>query len=263
MVTQGSIFSYFQKNTAMRSFFFCLTILLLGSSAYAQEADSTQLRFGTFISFYNLYPDGLSELNQQLDAAERLDLNDNILGVSLGFTQRFADQNSYLATKFSFFSATDMEDSDDHTRLRIWEISTTGHYDLIANDNWLGYPYLGVGANIASLTMLTQTPGSFQSSLSSPASELQRQQYVTDLMLFANLGMGIERALRFPEATLYLGFNGGYRFSFSEPWSLDSLRYFTETDFSTQGWMFEIKLRSEITDPKSRQNARGMFQFFQ
>lgn len=141
-------------------------------------------------------------------------------------------------------------------------MSTTGHYDLIANDNWLGYPYLGVGANIASLTTLTQTPTSFQNSLDNPVNETQRQQYVTDLMLFADLGLGVERVLRFPEANLYLGVSGGYRLAMGEPWSLDNLRYFTESEFSTQGWLFEIKLRSEIADPNNRQNSRGLFRFF-
>ena len=246
----------------MRILFF-LPLLLMSSFAFSQENDSTKIRFGTFVSVYNLYPTALTDLNQQLDAAQRLDLNDNILGVSFGFTQRFADQNSYLASRFTFFSATDLEDSDDHTRLRVWEFSATGHYDLIANDNWLGYPYLGVGANIAGLTLLTQTPDSFQSSLNSPASETLRQQYTTDLMLFADLGLGVERVLRFSEANIYLGISGGYRLSLGEPWSLDNLRYFTESDFSTQGWLFEIKLRSEIADPENRQNSRGLFRFFQ
>lgn len=246
----------------MRILFF-LPLLLISSFAFSQENDSTKIRFGTFVSVYNLYPTALTDLNQQLDAAQRLDLNDNILGVSFGFTQRFADQNSYLASRFTFFSATDLEDSDDHTRLRVWEFSATGHYDLIANDNWLGYPYLGVGANIAGLTLLTQTPDSFQSSLNSPASETLRQQYTTDLMLFADLGLGVERVLRFSEANIYLGISGGYRLSLGEPWSLDNLRYFIESDFSTQGWLFEIKLRSEIADPENRQNSRGLFRFFQ
>jgi len=247
----------------MRKAFFCLNLLLVGTAAYPQEKDSTELRFGTYVSVYNLYPNALTDLNRQLDAAQRLDLNDNILGVSLGFTQRFSDQNSYLASRFTFFSANDWEDSDDHTRLTVWEFSTTGHYDLIANNNWLGYPYLGVGANIASLTLLTQTPTSFQNSLSRPASETLRQRYVTDLMIFADLGLGIERVLRFSEANVYLGFSGGYRLSFGEPWSLDNLRYFSESEFSTQGWMFEVKLRSEIANPKSRQDSRGLFKFFQ
>lgn len=247
----------------MRKAFICFLLLLIGITAYSQEKDSSQLRFGTYISVYNIYPDALNDLNRQLYAAERLDLNDNILGVSLGFTQRFAEQNSYLASRFTLFSATDLDDSDDHTRLRIWEFSTTGHYDLIANDNWLGYPYLGVGANIASLTLLMQTPSTFQGSLETPASETLRHQYITDLMIFADLGLGVERVLRFPEANVYLGFSGGYRLSFGEPWSLDNLRYFTESEFSTQGWMFEVKLRSEIADPKRRQNSRGLFKFFQ
>lgn len=242
---------------------FCLPLLLMSSFAYSQENDSTKIRFGTFVSVYNLYPTALTELNQQLDAAQRLDLNDNILGVSFGFTQRFTDQNSYLASRFTFFSVTDLEDSDDHTRLQVWEFSATGHYDLIANDNWLGYPYLGVGANMASLTLLTQTPTTFQGSISTPASETLRQQYTTDLMIFADLGLGVERVLRFSQANVYVGFSGGYRLSVGEPWSLDNLRYFTESDFSTQGWLFEIKLRSEITDPEGGQNSRGLFRFFQ
>ena len=102
----------------MRILFF-LPLLLISSFAFSQENDSTKIRFGTFVSVYNLYPTALTDLNQQLDAAQRLDLNDNILGVSFGFTQRFADQNSYLASQLTFLSATDLEDSDDHTRLRV------------------------------------------------------------------------------------------------------------------------------------------------
>jgi len=241
-----------------------LPLLFTVVSVYAQEKDSTKnLRFGTYTSIYNLYPNALENLNQQLRSNERLDLSDNIQGVSVGFTQRFEDQNSYLALRSSFFSATDMEDSDDHTRLRIWELSATSHYDVVPNQNWLAYPYLGIGANIANLVLLTQTPSSFENSLGNPVTTSLRQQYKTDLTLFADLGAGVERALRFPEATVYLGVSGGYRLSFSEPWSLDNLRYFTESEFSTQGWLFEIKLRSEIADSENRQNSRGLFKFFQ
>jgi hypothetical protein len=163
----------------------------------------------------------------------------------------------------SYFSATDTEDSDDHTRLRVWEFSTTSHYDLLPNQNWLAYPLLGLGLNVAQLNLLQQTSASFQNSLAIAGSGVQRQKYSTDLMLFADLGVGAERALRFPEATLFLGVSGGYRLSFSEPWNIDNLRYFTETEFSTQGWLFEIKLRSEIADPEKRNASRGLFQFFQ
>ncbi len=242
----------------------CLALLFLAFTAYSQENDSTnRLRFGTYFSVYNLNPTALADLNQQLKAAERLDLNDNIVGVSFGFTQRFAEQNSYLVTRLSYFSATDTEDSDDHTRLRVWEFSTTGHYDLLPNENWLAYPLLGVGVNLATLNLMAQTPVSFEESISMIDNQVLRQQYTTDLMLFADLGVGAERALRFPEATLFLGVSGGYRFSFSEPWNIDNLRYFTETEFSTQGWLFEIKLRSEIADPEKRNASRGLFQFFQ
>jgi len=242
----------------------CLALLFLAFTAYSQENDSiNKLHFGTYFSVYTLNPKALTDLNQQLKAADRLDLNDNIVGISFGFTQRFANQNSYMATKLNFFSATDMEDSDDHTRLRVWEFSTTSHYDLLPNQNWLAYPLLGLGLNVAQLNLLQQTPANFQNSLAIAGSGVQRQKYTTDLMLFADLGVGAERALRFPEASLFLGVSGGYRFSFSEPWNIDNLRYFTETEFSTQGWFFEIKFRSEIADPEKSNASRGLFQFFQ
>lgn len=241
-----------------------LPLLSLFFAAHAQEADSSQnFQFGTYLSFSNLYPDALLQLNQQLRSAQRLDLRDDILGVNFGFTQRFADQNSYLTTRLGFFSMTDTEDSDDHTRLNLWELSAIGHYDVIPNHNWLAYPYIGLGFNVASLNLLTQTPSTFEASLSTPDDGLLRQKYRAGLMTFADLGLGLERALRFTDVTLFIGAKGGYRFSFSEPWNIDGLRYFTETEFSTQGWMFELVLRSELADPQNSRNKRGLFEFFQ
>lgn len=243
---------------------FFIVLLLCPFTTLAQEQDSTNtLRFGTYLSLYLAYPQALSELNQQLRDAQRLDLNDNIVGGTFGFTQRFADQNSYLVTRFGFYSLTDAEDSDDHTRLNVWEASVTGHYDLVPDQNWLVYPYLGLGFNLANLKLLTQTPTTFAASLATPNSGQLEQNFRTDLISFFDVGLGVERALRFPQTTVYFGASGGYRLSFSEPWNVDNLRYFTETDFSMQGLIVEFKLRTELTGPPNQRKQRGLFRFFQ
>jgi len=244
--------------------FFLLSLLLCSLSSLAQEQDSTStLRFGTYLSIQSAYPQKLSGLNQQLRDAQRLDLNDQMIGVSFGFTQRFSDQNSYTAAEIGFYTMTNTEDSDDHTRLTVWEFSATGHYDLVPDQDWLVYPYLGLGLNTASLRLLTQTPNTFAAGLANPANAPVEQNYRTDFMSFLDLGAGVERALRFPQTIIYLGISGGYRFSLSEPWSVDNLRYFTETDFSLQGWMLELKLRSELANRANQQRHRGLFKFFQ
>jgi hypothetical protein len=246
----------------------CFPLLLLSLFAYAQEEDENtgKFRFGTYLGVLISYPGALDELNRQLRDAQRLDVPSQITGVSLGFSQRFADQNSYIAPRLSYFQATDMNDSEDHTRLSIWEFSVTSHYDLIPDKKWLAYPYLGLGLNHARLDLVLVTEADdFASSLQNIGQGAERERYVSHgVMSFIDIGLGAERALHFvDDVRVYLGVSGGYRLSFSEPWSIDGLRQFSGTNFSTQGWLLEIKLRSELVDPGRRSKKRGLIKHFQ
>ena len=79
------------------------------------------------------------------------------------------------------------------------ELASFGHYDLVANDKWLVYPYLGVGVNYARLTVSSMVSNAnFQTSLANPGiEEVVQRRYAPDgLMLFGELGAGVERVIK-------------------------------------------------------------------
>jgi len=251
----------------MKHLIFALLLLGFSTSIQAQSQDSTaQMKFGSYLSLLFNGPQQLSDLNQQLRAAQQLRIGENLVGASVGFTTRFADQNSYSLLKFSFLSSASTEDTNLKTSLMIGEISAVGHYDLLPNPNWLVYPYLGVGVNFARLRIATyDLNGNFASSLTNLGNEevQQKTYYSETFMSFLDLGAGIERVLRFNGVDAYLGLSGGYRFSGETSWELEGVKNFFNTSFSTQGWVFEVKLRSELTTPTDPDKNRGLFRFFQ
>ena len=235
---------------------------------FAQEKDSTNtIKTGFYLSVTAAgAPSALDDLNRQLRAAGQLPVTDGLIGGSIGITSRFADQNSYSVTRLSMLVATDEEpDSDQDTRLMVWELAIFGHYDLIANPNWLVYPYLGLGYNYGRLTISSVAPdNNFQNSLSNPGDdEIVQKKYGTDgLMLFGELGGGVERVLRLPGSDVYVGMSGGYRLSTSNSWTLGGIKTFDDASFTTQGWMFEFKFRFEVNPASQQEASRGLFKFF-
>lgn len=128
---------------------------------------------------------------------------------------------------------------------------------------WLVYPYLGVGVNYAWLTVSSVVSNvNFQTSLANPGiEEVEQRRYRTDgLMLFGELGVGVERVLKLADADLYIGLSGGYRVSTSNGWVLKGVKFY-DASFSTQGWVIELKFRAEEQSNRPRTN-RGLFKFF-
>ncbi len=243
-----------------------LIILLIPASLLAQEKDSTNiLKYGGYVSFNVLGARDLSGLNDQLRAASQLSTDGALVGISMGFTSRFADQNSYAVTRLSLHGAGDAgTESNQQTQLWVGELGSFGYYDLVGNPNWLVGPYLGFGFNYARLAVSSiESNIGFQSSLASLATiEVVKKRYGTDgLMLFGELGAGVERILKLNGVDFYIGLSGGYRLSTRDAWMLDDVKVF-DADFSTQGWMFELKYRFEPRPDRMDRSARGLFRFF-
>ena len=240
---------------------------LLPFLSYAQEQDSVNaVRTGSYVSVAVINPN-LSDLNQRLRAAGLAPLTEGFVGTSFGITNRFADQNSYSVTRLSFLASTDDRANENlSTRLIVWELSIMGHYDLLSNPNWLIYPYLGFGTNYARLTVSSIGDNSnFQSSLNNIASEeVFQKKYGSDgLMVFGELGGGIERILKFNGFYMFVGASGGYRLASSRAWTYKGVKPFGDTSFGTQGWTFDFKFRFEINPNPDQKVSRGLYQFFQ
>lgn len=243
-----------------------LTFLLLSFSAFAQKRDSTNMiKTGFYVNVMTVSASSaLDDLNQQLRAAGQLPVTAGLFGVSAGFTSRFADQNSYGAARLSLLTTADEDPNENQaTQLTVWELSVMGHYDLLPNPNWLVYPYLGIGTSYARLAVSSVEPGNnFQNSLSNPGDDEIMQKKYGALMIFGELGGGIERILRFSNTDAYLGISGGYRLSTDEPWSLNNVKAFDNASFNTNGWMFEFKFRVEMNPKPGEEAPRGLYKFF-
>ncbi len=242
-----------------------LIALLLPLSLLAQKRDSIPpLKTGFYASSAVCFLSRLSTLNRQLQLANQLPLTEAMIGVSFGVTNRFEDQNSYGSSRLSFFTTEDNNfDSNQDTQLILGELAGFGHYDLVANDKWLVYPYLGVGVNYARLTVSSVVSNAnFQTSLANPGiEEVVQRRYGTDgLMLFGELGAGIERAIELSDGLLFLGLSGGYRLSTSKSWVLKDVKFY-DASFSTRGWVVQLIIRAEERSDGNR-SGRGLFKFF-
>ena len=245
----------------------CISIILLLLSGHimAQQADSTTFKTGSYVSFTVNDARSLTDLNRQLQAAGHAPIVEALIGITLGVTNRFADQNSYSASRLSLLVASDDAlDDSRKTTLLVWELAGFGHYDLITNPKWLAYPYLGTGVNYGRLMVSAIEPtGNFQNSLNNLGNnEVVQKRYGSDgLMLFGELGAGVERVLTLQNSDLYIGLSGGYRLSTDRSWALSGVKTF-DASFSTQGWMFEVKTRAEVRPERTSKVSRGLFKFF-
>ena len=242
-----------------------LIALLLPLTLLAQERDSIPpLKTGFYASTALSFPSRLSALNRQLEAANQLSLTEVLIGINLGVTNRFADQNSYASSRLGFFTTEDNDfNSNRDTQLILGELASFGHYDLVGNDNWLVYPYLGLGVNYARLTVSSVVSNaSFSTSLANPGIEevVQRRYHTDGLMLFGELGVGVERVIKLRYGVLFVGLSGGYRLSTSRGWTLKDVKIYDDS-FSTQGWIVQLIIRSEEQSDGTR-GSRGLFQFF-
>ena len=248
----------------MKKFAF-IVLLLIPGWTIAQQQDSATFRTGTYVSSTVSGARSLTYLNQQLQTAGHVPLLEALVGVAVGVTKRFADQNSYQAARVSILvSADDALDNSRSTSLLVAELGSFTYYDLIANPKWLAYPYLGIGVNYGRLTVSAIEPNSnFQTSLNNLGDdEVIQKRYGSDgLMLFGELGGGVERVLTLQGTDLYLGLSGGYRISTKRSWVLKGVKTYGDA-FSTQGWTFELKVRLEMNPNYTPKVSRGLLRFF-
>ena len=243
------------------------TLLLLPFLALAQSSDSTtRIITGVYASPTVYGARALTSLNQQLQTAGHAPLIEALIGMTLGTTHRFADQNSYGASHLRWLVGTDDDlDNRRSTVMSVWELGGFGYYDLIPHPKWLVYPSLGVGFSYARLTVSNIEPAaSFQSSLSTlgDAEVVQKKYSTGGIMIFGELGAGVERQFSGRTLDWYLGLGGGYRLSTQQPWMLSGVKLYDET-FNTQGWTAELKIRIEMHPDQPQKVSRGIYRYFQ
>ncbi len=250
---------------------FLLLATLCYSESVAQSFDTTNsARSGFYLSVIGQDVD-LDNLNRELEQAGIPRLTSGLVGTSMGFTNRFRDQNSYGNTQLSLLSTfDDGGNAESDARLTLWKISFAGQYDVIPSEKWLVYPYLQFGTNLAQLRVSSTTNvSSFQGSLSNlnEPDELVKR-YSSGLFISGGLGAGVERRFTFPGTIEFIGLSAGYEVSPRSEWQTNGANYIltNSPSFRTNGWVFELRFRLEY-DPTTltdrERQPRGLFKFFQ
>nr|WKN35369.1 hypothetical protein K4G66_23625 [Tunicatimonas sp. TK19036] len=213
----------------------------------------------------------LTDLNRQLREAGQPEILTAMTGISMGFTNRHRDQNSYGLTQFSLLSTFDDEnDPSRDTRLVVGKFSFSGQYDILSNPKWLAYPYLRLGFSMARLRVSTiDTTTTFMSSvrfLGSP--DYVQKKYTSGVLLNGELGAGIERQFSFPGTTGFIGISAGYELSTGADWQIADINYLlaNSPNFRTNGLVVELRIRLEynpLTAPEDDKKPKGLYRFFQ
>ncbi|WPP49004.1 hypothetical protein [Catalinimonas niigatensis] len=217
--------------------------------AYAQEDDVKKV-----YGFYFSIPSKvllIDELNNQLRASNQLPLSPAILGASLGYTLRSSNKNTYSSVRLSYLLGgdDDYEEELKATRFGLWQLSFDAHYDVIKNPDWLFYPYFNVGTNWATLNVSQiNADFTFQQSLGNLSyAEVNEKKYRASFLLFAELGVGVERKIGISGQDCFVGLSGGYSFSQSEAWTFASIQQYADAPaFNINGLSFEVKFRFEL-----------------
>lgn len=242
---------------------------LCSFATFAQESNTVETKkspkYGLYLGISGQLPD-LSDLNASLVRSELAPLDLGAVGVSVGYTGRNADQNSYASFELSYLGTTDNYLNPNlKSKLEIWQFSITGHYDVITNKNWLLYPYLSLGLNGARLTV-SQIYGdsTFTSSLSNLYDpEVEQKKYYAAAPIFGELGLGVERKITLPGVDFFIGVSGGYNLSPTAYWGLENLKYYSDNPgFSTTGWSFEVIYRFEVNNVKPKKESWNLYRFF-
>lgn len=239
----------------MKNFLLCL-YLCIGCHiyTYAQE-DSVKSVYGLYFSIPSKVL-LIDDLNTQLEAAGQLPLSSAILGVSLGYTLGSLDKNTYSSVRLSYMvgSDDDYEEEFRATRFGLWQLSLDAHYDIIKNFDWLLYPYVSFGTNWASLTVSqVNADVTFQQSLGNLSfAEVSEKKYSANFLLFAEVGVGVERKIVVTGQECFVGLSGGYSLSQSDAWTISTIYQPTEAPaFNINGLSFALKFRFELQKNKN------------
>ncbi len=245
-----------------------ILLCLLQRQALAQEDDSVKTAYKSVSGFYlgiaGRFMD-VSALNDNLIRNGLAPLESGIVGFSLGFTGRRPTQNSYASFELSYLgTADDGTRSSLESKLELFQLSITGHYDVIANESWLLYPYLSIGWDWGKLTV-SQIYGdsTFNSSLSTLNDPEVVQNKYHAVAPKLELGLGVERRIRLPMTDLFVGISGGYTLSPRSYWTLKAVKSYSDSPtLNNTGWGFKLFFRVEPNNVKPKKEPWSLYRFF-
>lgn len=212
--------------------FLLFIISLLSISIYSQPDTTNTPTTGWIIQSGERYCN-FKTLNLAFDNAGVAQLNNRVFGYSVGITSKSKLKDSYGTATFSYFGANNdgMQPQTLSSSIDIMELALIYHFAITNSPKWLVLPYIGYGAGYGNMTIADKSQNiTFAESvanltLNDGAEKLYKMEYP---YAFANVGIGIERAVQISNYQFYIGLSSGYQLTTKSGWGypdLPSLRY--------------------------------------
>jgi len=238
-----------------------LLILFLSFQGYTQNDTISSQKKG-FIFESSSRNMNFSSLNELLSISGFPRIDNNVIGFSLGRTYRFSDMNSYGSGVITFLE-TESSNSEGDSKsavIRMLELAAEMHWVVSKSPKWFIYPYYGFGISASKLKLTEKiTNLTFEESISdlSANKENSREYYSEYPLLFANLGIGIDRKIKISSIDYYLGLSLGYRLSTKSNWG-----YAGSPSINYNGFEFKLKVRFEINNENLKHYKPKYYKYF-
>ncbi len=241
--------------------FIALTIILFSFLTAYTQSDTTSMKSGFYYGATNKYCN-FRGLNNAMRNAGIPELENNIMGFSLGLTSRYYDKNSYSSSTLTLFEvgSLDKENNNKKAKITILELAIEMHWVISKSSKWFIYPCYGLGLS-ASKLKLTETVNNlnFNQSVSDLSiDEKYTKEYFTDNPLFfANVGLGLDRKIQIQNYDFYIGFSLGYRLSTRSTWNYEDSPFI---DYS--GLEYKIIMRLELDKNRKKHPRSKYYKYF-
>jgi hypothetical protein len=219
----------------------------------AAQADSTVKWKSSFIEQLSFVQGNFNRLNEILAQQGYPTFGNAYSAMSFGRALHPADKDSYFAGSLMIEYASAQPNKYYNTQTKAATIFSIGIkddwcYDLVASRKWLAYPYVSLGILYNKLKTLDgiNSNGSFAATLAGTAPVVVEKSF-SSLILFASVGGGAERRLRFKSGLdFYLGFATGYHLANNVSYRERHQTNYDSPSVRFSGWENRIILRFEI-----------------
>jgi hypothetical protein len=211
------------------------------------QSDSTSYLFPKIITEGTTRYCNFSKLNNILIDNGFNEFSDDIFGISLGYWSYDLKKKSYSTFVFSLF--LDQQNSVGNiksSKLEIAEFAIQYHRIISNRPKWFIYPYLGLGSSLGRLTLSeTVNKLDFEESVSDISIiETNTKKYFTNVpIVFANLGIGVDRKITFLSNDIFFGLTLGYKFSTKSDWG-----YANSPRMNLGGFEIAVRFRPEFSE---------------
>jgi hypothetical protein len=221
----------------MKKIILILIVVQISNFGFSQIDSSKVLKKGFNVET-TFRTCNISELNNTLKSSGISEIDNELIGVSLGMYTRKQNKESYSTTNFTWLQSSKNTGSQDSisSKLDIFELYFDMNWVIFNNSKWIFYPNSGLGVGLTRLQLKKNI--SFNQSIttfSDPA------KYISTPNVFVNMGIGAERKIRIMKVNYSIGLILGYKLSTKSKWD-----YNNSPSISYGGFEYKIRIRIDL-----------------